>query len=71
MIKRTIKETIREYDASGRLLKETVTETSEDDDTVYPSYIPNTPYNPVIYGTEITCNCNIKGEKNEDILQCH
>lgn len=66
MIKRTIKETVREYDTDGRLLKETVTETSENDDTVYyPSYTPNT--NPIIYGTEITCDCSTKERKNEDI----
>lgn len=60
MVKRTIKETVREFDTDGRLLRETVTETSEDDDTVYyPSYVPNIA--PVIYGTEITCGTQYKG----------
>ena len=35
MIKRTIKETVREYDADGKVVRETVTETTEDDDTMY------------------------------------
>lgn len=35
MIKRTIKETVREYDEIGKLVRETITETQEDDDTVY------------------------------------
>lgn len=60
MVKRTIKETVREYDVDGRLLKETVTETTEDDDTVYyPSYQPNII--PVTYGTEITCCARHEG----------
>lgn len=42
MVKRTIRETVREYAADGRLLKETVTDTTEEDDTVYySSYQPN------------------------------
>ena len=60
MVKRTIKETVREYDTDGRLLKETVTETSEDDDTVYyPSYAPNII--PAVWGTEVTCDTQYKG----------
>ncbi len=35
MIKRTTKESIKEYDANGCLIKEIVTETQEDDDTIY------------------------------------
>lgn len=38
MVKRTIKETIREYDEDGHLTRETVTETTEDDDNVYSPY---------------------------------
>lgn len=45
MIKRTIKETVREYDADGKVVRETVTETTEDDDTMYFSTIPNLPRN--------------------------
>lgn len=33
MTKRTIKETIREYDASGKLVRETITETHEEEET--------------------------------------
>lgn len=32
MVKRTIKETISEYDEGGRVIRQTVTETTEDDD---------------------------------------
>lgn len=35
MIKRTIKETVREYDEVGKLVRETIIETHEDDDTAY------------------------------------
>lgn len=38
MVKRTIKETVREYDEGGRLTRETVTETTEDDDSAYFPY---------------------------------
>ena len=38
MTKRTIVETIKEYDENGNLVRETVTEAKEDDDTVYFSY---------------------------------
>lgn len=43
MVKRTIKETVREYDDSGNLLKETITETTEDDDTIYFPLYTTTP----------------------------
>lgn len=47
MIKRTIKETVHEFDVEGKLIRETITETVEDDDTVYfPPYNP-TPYTPL------------------------
>jgi len=47
MVKRTIKETVREYDDSGNLLKETITETKEDDDTIYfPMYTTTPVPNP-------------------------
>lgn len=64
MIKRTIKETIREFDPSGRLIRETVTETAEDDDTMYfPPFTP-APYNPVTtqspwWSPEPTCTSNV------------
>lgn len=50
MTKRTIKETIREYDEAGKLVKETIIETQEDDDTNYTtsSYTyPATPPAPL------------------------
>lgn len=60
MVKRAIKETVREYDIDGHLLKETVTETSEDDDTIYyPSYVPNIA--PTFLGKEIMCSAQCKG----------
>lgn len=58
MVKRTIKETVREYDVDGRLLKETITETSEDDDTVYFPPYPYMPNMPVAYDTRITCDAH-------------
>jgi hypothetical protein len=38
MVKRKIVETIKEYDNEGRLVTETVTETTEDDDTRYEPF---------------------------------
>lgn len=68
MVKRTIKETVREYDTDGKLLKETVTETTEDDDT---TYFP--PFNPYPYASpstpspwwsvEPTCTCDASNHK--------
>ena len=43
MIKRTIKETVKEYDVSGNLIRETVTETEEDDDKDYSYIMTNLP----------------------------
>ena len=69
MITRTIKETTREYDENGNLVRETVTETTEDDNTTYwPSY-PYQPYNPMITGTQYITWSNTtadssKGESN-------
>lgn len=64
MIKRTIKEIVREYDEDGKLLRETTTETTEDDDTVYfPSFNSN-PYTPSPWwSTEPTCICNASNHK--------
>lgn len=45
MVKRTIKETVTEYDKDGNIVKQTVTETTEDDDTQYWPYNPS-PYIP-------------------------
>ena len=62
MTKRLVKEIVREYDESGNLIRETVTETTEDDDTVYyPYYVPS-PYGPAetpnpFWSIEPTCTC--------------
>lgn len=45
MIKRTIKETVREYDNVGKLVRETITETREDDDTSYTTSCYTYPNN--------------------------
>lgn len=47
MTKRTIRETIKEFDEKGNVIRETVTETTEDDDTVYYPYYAPTPYTPI------------------------
>lgn len=71
MIKRTTKETIREYDKDGKLIKETITETVEDDDAVYyPQYpiYPNQPSAPnPWWSTEpyVTCNAAANNEAKE------
>lgn len=62
MVKRTIKETIREYDEDGHLTRETVTETTEDDDSVCPPYYifppASAPVIPQPWWSEPTCTCN-------------
>lgn len=71
MIKRTITETIREYDMDGRLIKETITETVEDDDTVYyPQYpiYPNQPSAPNPWCgvmRYVDCNTAVNNEVKE------
>lgn len=35
MVKRIMKETVSEYDSDGKLVRQIVTETTEDDDTMY------------------------------------
>ena len=48
MVKRTITETIEEYNSDGNLIRKTITETYEEEDNTkltYPSY---TPYDPSI-----------------------
>lgn len=65
MIKRTIRETVREYDADGKVVKQTVTETTEEDDTVYyPTYNPFLYTSPSISpSTEPTCSYDTNSEK--------
>lgn len=63
MIKRTIKETIREYDKDGKVIRETITETSEYDNTAYcltcphgqPVTITNTPIRDTPDWIKVTC----------------
>ena len=43
MIKRTVTETICEYDKEGKLVKKTVTETHEEEDNTILTYPWNTP----------------------------
>ena len=45
MVKRTVTETIYEYDKQGNLVKKTVTETHEEEDNTILTY-PSTPLNP-------------------------
>lgn len=54
MIKRKTVETTKEYDTEGRLIKETVVETTEDDDSVYYPFITN-PCVPTPWGSTPTC----------------
>lgn len=46
MIKRIIKETVREYNDVGKLVRETITETTEDDDNNYTSSYYTYPSTP-------------------------
>lgn len=57
MIKRTIKETVREYDVDGKVVRETVTETTEDDDTMY--FPPFQTYQETVkpWWGEPSCTC--------------
>ena len=66
MIKRTITETIYEYDKDGHLVSKTITETHEEEDSPilnYPSYPyltnPCTPYND--WWKQPTCNNGTDG----------
>lgn len=54
MIKKTIVETVYEYDKDGKVTRKTVTEITEEDTNVYwPNY--NQPY----IGTPVYCNDGI------------
>ncbi len=68
MIKRIIKETVYEYDENGKMIKQTVTETTEDDDTIYYPSVPlNTPYTPPSWCRDgITCQYNTGTETKEN-----
>ena len=45
MVKRTVTETIYEYDKQGNIIKKTVTETHEEEDYTMLTY-PSNPLNP-------------------------
>ena len=45
MVKRTVTETICEYDKQGNIIKKTVTETHEEEDNTMLTY-PSNPLNP-------------------------
>jgi len=51
MIKRKIKEIVKEYNEKGSLIKEVITETEEENDNTYTPSIslvsPSTPSNPI------------------------
>lgn len=58
MVKRTIKETVTEYDKDGNIVRQTVTEITEDDDTRYWPYNPSpltNPCTPNPWWGEVTC----------------
>ena len=57
MIKRTIKETVREYDADGKVVRETVTETTEDDDTMYFPQFQTYQKTVKPWWSEPSCTC--------------
>ncbi len=68
MIKRKVVETVEEYDTSNNLIRKTITETNEDDDSPSPQYVtvpylPNQTGHPwwLNYPLEVTC----KSEKSE------
>ena len=50
MIERNIKETIREYDENGNVVRETITETVEKDNNPSPVYYYSTPVFPPAWG---------------------
>lgn len=61
MIKRMIKETINEYDKDGKIIRQTVTETQEDDDTQYIPYQTQFWYGDGVkpwWNDGPTCRCN-------------
>lgn len=68
MVKRTIKETVTEYNKDGQIVKQTVTETTEDDDTKYWTYnIP--PVSTTLMGAACnTSNAQLYGA-GEDICR--
>ena len=58
MVKRTIRETVKEYDESGKLVRETTTETVEEDESTYIKSpipgLPDTSSTPYPYPPQIT-----------------
>lgn len=56
MTKRTIKETVTEYDEAGKITRQTTTETTEDNDTNYSPYAPTYPPSRFWYQDGPTCS---------------
>lgn len=62
MTKRTIKETVTEYDKYGNIVTQTVTETTEEEDASSYPYYPNNcdiiyTTNPMIYNVQPDVSC--------------
>lgn len=70
MGQRKVTETIKEYDDKGNLVREQITETTENYEEIqYPNigYPPYNPYNPVIYSDRTSIYPNsIELNKNID-----
>ncbi len=62
IFKRTIKETVNEYDDEGKLVKQTFTETTEDDDAPYWRYNPSPSFLSPWWGVDHTVYCDAKQE---------
>lgn len=64
MVKRTIHETVKEYDDNGKLVRETTTETVEEDESTYIQYpipsIQDFSKTPYPYPPQITWTYNDK-----------
>lgn len=56
MVKKTIKETVTEYDEAGKITRQTITETTEEDDTDHVPYTPSYPSDPFWYQSGPTCS---------------
>ena len=62
MTKRKITETVYEYDKDGKVTKKTVTETEEEDDTIYVPSWTQTPYTPYNSGPYYVTTTNQEGK---------
>lgn len=62
MVKRKIIETVKEYDEKGSLVRETITETTEDDNTQYAPYYPYSTPIPTHHWDTGTITCKVSGD---------